>query len=216
MSRIKRGKKKRVSLWKSELKEHKKLIFLSIFLLIVANIINHFAGTYVDKMADASVSDLILDHLPAINLSFVFAYGYILILIIFFAYPLFFKVKELHTAISQFSLVVLIRSFFIILTHLKAPFDAVRASLPQIYDIFSFSNDMFFSGHVALPFMGFLLFRKEKIGIFFLIASFAMAFVTLAMHLHYSIDVFAAFFITYGSYQIGNWIFNKIAPYSIK
>ncbi len=196
--------------WKSELREHKKLIFLSIALLIIANIINHIAGRYVDKMADAAVSDLILDHFGPINLNLIFSYGYIIILTTLFAYPLLFKVKELHSVISQFSLLVLIRSFFIILTHLRAPLDAVRGNLPQIYSIFSFQNDMFFSGHTALAFLGFLLFKEEKIGIFFLIASFVMAFTVLSMHLHYSIDVFAAFFITYGSYKVGDWIFKKV------
>jgi len=200
----------RVTLWKQELKEHKGVIFLSVCLFIIANVINHIAGTYADRIAYVSVTDLMLDILPPMDLSFIFVYGYIVILVTLFAYPLFFNVRKLHSTIGQFSLLVLIRSFFIILTHLKAPFDAVRGNLPLIYSVFSFKNDLFFSGHTSIAFLGFLLFRKEKIGIFFLIASFAMAFIVLAMHLHYSIDVFAAFFITYGCYKIGNFVFDKI------
>lgn len=199
--------KERVCAWKKEICSHKKLIFISICLFILANVINQIAGHYVDKVASAAVSDLILDHLGPMNLSFLFTWGYICVLVTLFAYPLFFKVKELHTVISQFSLLVLIRSFFIILTHLRAPLDAIRGNLPTIYETFAFSNDMFFSGHTSICFIGFLLFRKEKIGKFFLIATFVMAFTVLAMHVHYSIDVFAAFFITYGSYKLGKYIF---------
>lgn len=205
---------KRIEEWKRELKIHKKLIYISIMFFIIANIINQLAGHYVDKKASAAVSDLILDRLGPLNLSFIFTYGYITLLVIFFTYPLAAKVRELHSAISQFSLLILVRSFFIILTHLRSPLDAVSTDLPTIYGIFnSFSNDLFFSGHVALAFLGFLLFRKEKIGIFFLIASFIMAFTVLAMHVHYSIDVFAAYFITYGSYKAGNWLFSKMNHY---
>ena len=37
-----------------------------------------------------------------------------------------------------------------------------------------------------------------------------MAFSVLAMLVHYSIDVFAAFFITYGTYKLSDNIFNKL------
>ena len=45
-------------------------------------------------MADAATSDLILDHLPAIDFTFIFVYGYILVLAVFFIYPLLFKVNK--------------------------------------------------------------------------------------------------------------------------
>lgn len=201
---------KRFQEWKKEIKRHKKVMVLSLIFFGLANLINHFAGTYADKVAGAATSDLILDHIYLPILSPIFSYGYIIIFTVFFLYPLIFKVSKFHTAISQFSILVLIRSFFVILTHLRAPLGAFRGNLPLIYQTFSFSNDMFFSGHVALPFMGFLVFRKEKIGKFFLIASIIMAFTVLSLHIHYSIDVFAAFFITYCIYLIGNWIFDKI------
>ena len=36
-----------------------------------------------------------------------------------------------------------------------------------------------------------------------------MGITVLGMHQHYSIDVFAAFFITYGCYKFGNWFLMK-------
>jgi len=124
---------------------------------------------------------------------------------------LFYKVHELHIAISQFSLLVMIRSFFVSLTHLKAPVGAIIATeAPRLYALLDFQNALFFSGHTAIPFLGFLLFKKEKIGKFFLIATIVMALVVLFMHVHYSIDVFAALFITYGTYKVGEWLFKKV------
>ena len=37
-----------------------------------------------------------------------------------------------------------------------------------------------------------------------------MAITVLGMHQHYSIDVFAAFFITYGVYKMGGWVIKKL------
>ncbi len=203
----------KVESWGDEIKSHRKLIALSILFLISAIFLNNLAGNYVDRVGTVAVSDLILDHIPSINLWFLLSYGFILILAIFIFYPLFFNVKRLHVVISQFSLLVLIRSFFIILTHLKRPADAVVPVLPKIYTMLAFNNDLFFSGHTALPFLGFLIFRKQKIGIFFLIATIVMAITVLLMHFHYSIDVFAALFITYGSFKIGEWLFKGINGY---
>ena len=193
---------------KSELKEHKKLLLLSLLFFIATNVINYFSGVYVDLVAGPPVPDIILSNIPTIDLSIIFIYGYIIILGVFILYPLFFKTRELHIAISQFSLIVLIRSVFIMLTHFGAPAGiiAVQHSF-YFFDLVSFPNALFFSGHTALPFLGFLIFQDEKIKHFFLISTIIMAVTVLLMHIHYSIDVFAALFITYGSYKMGNRIF---------
>jgi hypothetical protein len=83
---------------------------------------------------------------------------------------------------------------------------------PWIFKGISFQNDMFFSGHTAIPFLGFLLF-DGKIRYFFLCGSICMGTVVLLMHLHYSIDVFSAFFITYCCYRVGNVLLEKIEPH---
>ena len=64
-------------------------------------------------------------------------------------------------------------------------------------EIINFTKDLFFSGHVSFAFLGYLLLRKEKIiGYLLLASSIFMSFAVLAMHLHYTIDVVAAFFFT--------------------
>ena len=196
--------------WKKETLKHKKLIILSIFFLIIAVIINYVSGNYVDGASCVTVSDLILDHIPTLDLDFLFVYGISFVIVVLFLYPIFFKVDRTHIVISQFSLLILIRSFFTALTHLSVPAGALSFDSPNFFTIFDFKNALFFSGHTAFPFLGFLLFRKEKIGKFFLVATIIMALTVLFMHVHYSIDVFAALFITYGSFKIGEWLFKKL------
>jgi hypothetical protein len=199
-----------LNLWMKELKSDKKIIFFSFILLLFASILDVFAGNYVDKVGGIAASDIILDNIPTVNLNFFYIYLYLAILSVFILYPLIFDTKKFPIVISQFSLLIMIRSFFITLTHLKIPSDSIPVVFPNILNFLSFRNDLFFSGHVAVPFLGFLIFRKEKLGKFFLLATFLMAIIVLFMHVHYSIDVFAAFFIAYGSYKIGVWFFNKL------
>ena len=172
--------------WKKDIAEHKYLIALSILFFIVAMTFNYFSSAYVDKIPTTSVQDLILDHLPTLDLDFVFVYGLVLIFAVWIIYVFFFRVNEFHIAMSQFSLLVLIRSFFVILTHLGKPAGAlVLNNLPWFYQYLNYNNDLFFSAQTAIPFLAFLLYKHEKIGKFFLIMTFVMAFAVLGMHMHY-------------------------------
>ncbi len=196
--------------WKKEFLSNKFRILISLLFLVIAGFIYFVSGTYAQSVGYASVSDIILDHIPVVNLSWIYTWGFILVIAVMFFYPLFFNVKEFHIALSQFSQLVLIRSFFVALTHLKAPVGAFIVEPVSFISFLSFQNDLFFSGHTAVPFLGYLIFRKEKIRYFFLAATFVMAATVLLMHLHYSIDVFAALFIAYGSYRICELIFKRI------
>jgi hypothetical protein len=211
IEQIKETPKKLVRSWKEEFLAHKYLIILSLLFLVLANWISIAASNYVDKVQTVVVPDLILDHLPVLDLSIIFTYGILIVIAAIFIYTLAFKVEITHKVASQFSLLILIRSFFIVLTHMGQPIGtAFETNLPRAYQFFNFHNDLFFSAHTAIPFMAFLLFRKEKIGIFFLVMTPIMAATVLFMHVHYSIDVFAALFITYSVYRLGEWMFKKI------
>ncbi len=198
--------------WKKEVWEHKYLILLSLGLIIIALIVDYTAGYYTTYKAQVDdVPDLILKYVPPINLNFLFVYGWLIVLFIFVAYPLFFDAKKIHVVIFQSSFVIIVRSFFIILTHLQTPLTAVGGNFPKILSILKFYNDQFFSGHVALPFLAFLIFRENKLlKYFFLISSIVMGIVVLVMHQHYSIDVFAAYFIVYGCYKIGEGVMKRL------
>jgi hypothetical protein len=197
--------------WKDEISQHKWLILLAIFLFITANVMSLLASGYVDQISTISAHDLILDNIPVLNLSLLFIYGPIVIIFVLLVYLTMFHINKFHIVLTQFSILILLRSFFIVLTHLGQPSTAyLLPKLPWIYQLLNFHNDLFFSGHTAIPFMAFLIFKKDKIGIFFLLATFVMAATVLFMHIHYSIDVFAAIFITYGAYRLGKLLLPRI------
>jgi len=78
------------SYWKKSIVENKSKILLSITFLLLALAITSSLGDYVDETASVSVPDLILDHIPTVNLDFIFVYGFLAVIIIFIAYPLIF------------------------------------------------------------------------------------------------------------------------------
>jgi hypothetical protein len=63
------------------------------------------------------------------------------------------------------------------------------------------TKDLFFSGHTATLFFLFLITEKKILRYIFLCATMAVAILVLAQHVHYTIDVFAAPFFTYGAYK---------------
>jgi len=203
------------SKWWSEIKHNRKKILISIFFLLISISLIFLSGDYVEDYTNSVVvPDLILDHVGPYNLSFLFIWLFVIVIILFFLYPLISKPSELPYVINMFSLFYVVRSGFIIFTHLRAPHDAIQFAssgiLSSLIQPLSFSNDLFFSGHAGLPFLGFLIHRDHKgLRYFMLFSSIILGITVLLMHVHYSIDVFSAFFITYGIYKIGNRFIRK-------
>jgi hypothetical protein len=181
-----------------------KRILISVLLLAVAITLYTLAGDYTGDTMTTTVHDIVLDNIGPYNLGFLFIWLYLLVIALFFIYPLFFDPHELPYVISMFSLFFIVRSGFVILTHLRPPDDMIRTVFPGMLQVLNFSNDLFFSGHTGLPFFGFLVFRNNKLLRYFMLASSIVLGVTvLLMHVHYTIDVLSAFFIAYGTYKFG-------------
>lgn len=194
--------------WWEDIVDNKKKILLAILFLVIAVLLTMALGDYVMEARTIAVPDLILDHIPAMDLSPIYVYGLIIVLLLFILYPLMYTPHKFHYYIGMLSLFLVIRACFTTLTHLRAPLDAVPISAPSFIGFLTYGNDLFFSGHTGIPFLGFLIFKNKKIKYFMLGMSIILAATVLVMHVHYSIDVAAAYFITYTIYRIGNKIFN--------
>jgi hypothetical protein len=201
-----------VRTWTSGLLQCWHLLALASVLFVVALYADYRCGVYVTFRPGVQVPDLILDRLPSIDLSFLFTYGYMTLIMGMFLYPMFRRIRMLHVVAIQFSLLLIIRSLFMIFTHVATPAGAVPVHFPGFFSHLYFENDMFFSGHTAMPFLGFYLFRPSRLRYVYLVGSIVMGLVVLAMHLHYSIDVLGAFFMTYCSYQMGSALIHRLDP----
>lgn len=178
-------------------------------MFVVSLVINYVAGEYASAQAGSAVRDIILDQLPVFNVTGIFVYG----IAAFFGLVAVLIVWELHKSpfvLKSISLFILVRSFFIILTHIGPSLPMAYLSINSIANYFTFTGDLFFSAHTGLPFLLTLIFWENKLLRFvFLAFSLGLGIVVLLGHLHYSIDVFSAFFITYGIFEISKKIFKK-------
>lgn len=185
-----------------------KSFSLSILFLVTSLIVNFYAGTYATERASNYVTDIILSNIPVFDLDGVFIWGSF-ILGSFIALICIYKPERIPFTLKSIALFVIIRSLFITLTHL-GPFPSQIAIDSNLLSKMSFGGDLFFSGHTGLPFLLALIFWKNKITRYiFLSFSVMFAIVVLLAHLHYSIDVLAAFFITYSIFHISEYFFKR-------
>jgi hypothetical protein len=174
----------------------------SLTILSIVIIINNFAVSAATESARNSqpVRDIILDHIY-INTNFIDSHLAIVLSLCILAIIVLIPQKA-NIYLRGLALVILLRDFFINLTHLGIPSGAT----PTV-SFFTKGGDLFFSGHVALPFLGVLVFWEYTyIRNMFIVISIAMAVETLVGHHHYSIDVFAAPFIVYGVFVFLNQV----------
>lgn len=170
---------------------------------------NYFVIKFATERASNSVTDIILSNIPVFEVDGFFIYGTFIFTFVA-AGILLSHPKRIPFAFKAVALFWIIRSIFASLTHI-APFEAAYISDfgSTINDAF-FGGDLFFSAHTGMPFLGALVCWKEKgIRNFFLAGSLFFAVVVLLGHVHYSIDVLAAFFITYSIFHLAEWMFPK-------
>ena len=197
--------------WKNCTKDDKFIlsVLLGFLILTISLVINYFAGTYATESASQSVTDIILSNTRAYDVDGIFIYGSIALLFSIMLI-LFYHPKTIPFTLKSISLFVITRSIFISLTHLGPfPTQAV-VHTGNFLNKFTFGGDLFFSGHTGLPFLIALIFWDNKyIRYTFLTGSIIFAFVVLLGHLHYSIDVMAAFFLVYSIFHLSEFFFKK-------
>ena len=184
-------------------------MLVSFSMLIVSLFVNFYAGIYATEKASNPVTDIILSNTRAFDLDTLFiwaSWGLVLLI----AFLCFRRPSRAPFIMRSIALFVLIRAFFITMTHI-GPFPTAAVINPQSFiRYFVFGGDLFFSGHTGLPFLMALLFWKEKrLRIAFILISIFLAVIVLLAHLHYTIDVLSAYFITYGIFHIALRLFKK-------
>lgn len=201
---------RRLDYWKT--RRFIKDVGISVFLLAVSFVINYLAGSYATQKAGNSVEDLILDRIPRMDMTLIFVYGPTLFWI-FVGALLLHKPQRIPFTLKSIALFISIRSIFITLTHLGPAFEYSPGGEnfgEKLLNLFTFGGDLFFSGHTGLPFLMALAFWQRPIlRIIFFAASVIFGAGVLLGHLHYSIDVFAAFFITYAIFHMAEFLFKK-------
>jgi len=191
----------------------KRSMYMGIMLIVLALAVQLTLGPFSARHAVSAIGvhDVFLDNLPAVNLDFVIVLWAIATWVLAW-WLLIIEPKRLIFGTKAIALYIICRAFFISLTHI-GPYPTQFLPGPwnvgfRFYSLFTFQGNYFFSGHTAFPFLIALLFWDDKLwrNLFLFLTVFFGSAVLLA-HVHYSIDVFAAPFIVYGTFAIAARIF---------
>ena len=180
--------------------------FLALVFFIVSLVINYGAISLSYRDASNSVTDILLNNLPVINTDIIFSEG-AAVFVLFVVFLFIANPKIIPFTLKSVSLFICVRSCFVVMTHLAPPVGHIFTHIENSGYI-SLGSDLFFSGHTGLPFLMSLLFWDNKnLRYLFLGASVIAGTAVILGHLHYTIDVFSAYFITHGIYLIAQKLF---------
>ena len=125
-------------------------------------------------------------------------------MVLFFFYALS-KPRHLFIALLSYSLMIIIRIIAMALIPLEAPETIIplRDPISEISQNGNIIlNDLFFSGHTSTLLLMYYNTYHQKLRHWFLFNSLLMGSMVILQHVHYSIDVIAAIFFSYGCYRL--------------
>lgn len=186
-------------------RRNKNSFFVGMLFLAASLYVQALANRYSARSATNFVGDLLLDNLPTVNnLDYVIVDA-ALAAIIIGVVALLMNPRHLLFAMKAAPTFMIVRSFFVTLTHVGIyPEQIVLGSgaVDRIYSLLGLQGGFFFSGHTGMPIlMALILWPHKGWRFFFLGISVLLGAAVLLAHVHYSIDVFAAPFITYGVFR---------------
>jgi hypothetical protein len=185
---------------------------LSAFAFATALATNNVAIIYATERASNPVTDLILSNIPVFDVDGIFVYG-IALFILFVVFVLLLNPKQIPFTLYSLAIFFLVRAIFISLTHMgpfptQTPIQFTSGIGIYLSNLFLVGDDLFFSAHTGAPFLLALVFwRQPLLRYIFLASSIFFGSIALLGHIHYSIDVAAAFFISFGIYHIALKLF---------
>lgn len=170
-----------------------------------------YALSYSIRPTSTYVGDLLLDNLPILNLNFIIIEVALLAIVLGTLFVVLFRPRYILFSLKALALFIAVRALLMSLTHIGIYPGYIMPGagiFDGIYSYFNMQTGFFFSGHTGMPILMALIFWKRPLERnVFLLLSFIFAISVLLAHIHYSIDVLAAPFMTYGIFKIAQYLF---------
>ena len=189
-----------------------KFFYIGLASLIFGTQLNFASQTYLHNyMSEGKtlpmLSDLILDHLPVINLSFFYDFFCLLSSLIIGIYVIHKKeYNQIPFILLICGILLVIRGIFIVLTPFGNP-PLFNGSGSPFNGFSKFELGVYPSGHVGNVFM-YLLLVRDKTYKYILFICLSIVIVALFLsHGHYSIDILSGLFFAYAIRSFGNKYF---------
>lgn len=185
-----------------------------LVMLIIMNVIIRVMD-HMETVPGAVINDPILPHLPVVDMTWPLTF------LIYSSLGLLIwsnrkDPRAFLLACQTYSLMIFTRTITLYSFPLEAPVDIIPLADPVVMAKSEYgmvhTKDLFFSGHTATVFLCFLTTVNPKLRAWFLIASLLVGMFVLLQHVHYTIDVIAAPFITYMCHRLTLVVNEKLVP----
>ena len=188
--------------WQEPRFRNKTIIALLLVAIILLSLPAFFA--FIEKREGMVLQDYVLDAIPAIDVSIpTFVTIWSVVVLVF--YRIYHNPRLFLLIAYGFILMCLARILTISLLPLNPPAGIITLKDPIANIAYGgngifITKDLFYSGHTGNMFLFFLCLEAKWDKIIALTASFLIGLLVLVQHIHYSIDVIAAFIFTYFLY----------------
>ncbi len=187
-----------------------------LVLLMISYLLYTRLGWVADQRALPVGSDWVLRHLPVLDVLPVLSWGWFGLHIFAVGAAAAYCPRRLPFLIFTLSVFLTIRAFFVFLSPIGHPVGMLDMGkldfiFSKIMGAWTFNNEFIFSGHTGIPFLFYLFFETPWLKRLMLAGSVAMGACVLLSHNHYTVDVLAAYLVSYSIFKLseklyGDWI----------
>jgi membrane-associated phospholipid phosphatase len=188
--------------WQLKRFRNKTIIALLLVAIILIMLPTFFA--FIEKRDGMVLQDYVLDAVPAMDVSIpTFTIIWSVVLLVF--YRIYQNPRLFLLVAYGFILMCVLRMLTISLLPLNPPPGLIVLKDPIANIAYGgngifITKDLFYSGHTGNMFLFFLCLQHKWDKIIALTASFLVGILVMVQHIHYSIDVIAAFLFTFFIY----------------
>ena len=188
--------------WQLKSFRNKTFVALALIAIILLLLPSFFA--FIEKREGMVLQDFVLERLPASDVSIpTFIIIWSVVLLVF--YRIYQNPSIFLVVAYGFILMCIARVLTISLLPLNPPPGLITLKDPIANIAYGgkgifITKDLFYSGHTGNMFLFFLCLQAKWDKIIALAASFMVGILVLIQHIHYSVDVIAAFIFTYFLY----------------
>lgn len=156
--------------------------------------------------------DWLLRRLPRLNVLPVLSWGWFALHLYATGAAILYYPRRMPFLVFLLAVYMVVRTAFVFLSPIGPPVGIV--DMRQLDFIFSrilgtwtFNNEFVFSGHTSIPFLFFLFFETRWLKGVMLAGSLTMAVCVLVSRNHYTVDVLAAFLVSYSIYRASELLY---------
>ena len=179
-----------------------ELVFSSLVLAFVLLSFSSFLQ-FIESRPGVTFVDPLLETFLPMNLTWI-TFGLVYGAILLAVYERVRDIRALILTLQCYALLTIFRALLMWSLPLEPPTSMI-VLLDPFVEIFGggspLTKDLFFSGHTSITFLLFLT-SPSRLRWVFLVASAGVAFCVLAQHVHYTVDVLVAPFVSFASFQL--------------